>query len=111
MAKVVLKLKENDKATFFSPSDVWCPPAPSSTKPQERKCVEDSGASMHMLNGKDLKLAEQETVRVSTAKCKQMRKQQCTSTTWIYSGTVQIFEDAPAVLSLGKTLRRPRISP
>ena len=33
---------------------LWCLPAPSSTKPEERKFVVDSGASMHMLSGKDL---------------------------------------------------------
>ena len=36
MAKSTLKLTENEKATFYSLSEVWCPPAPSSTKPTER---------------------------------------------------------------------------
>ena len=35
MEKRILKLKEKDKATFFSPSDV---PAPSLTKLQESQC-------------------------------------------------------------------------
>ena len=42
MAESILKLEEKDKATFFSPSDVWCLPAPSSTKPKERQFVVDS---------------------------------------------------------------------
>ena len=29
LAKSVLKVKEKDKATFFSPAEVWCLPAPS----------------------------------------------------------------------------------
>ena len=63
MVKDILKLKEKDKATFFSPSDVWCLPAPSLIKPQERYFVVDSGASRH--NRKDLNSNELETVRVS----------------------------------------------
>ena len=35
-----------DTATFFSPSDVWYLPAPSSTKPEERELVVDSGAML-----------------------------------------------------------------
>ena len=65
MTKSVHKLKEKDKATLYSLSDVWCPPAPSSSKPEERQFVVDFGASMHMLSRKDLNLAELETVRVS----------------------------------------------
>ena len=29
LAKNILKLKETDKATFFSPTNEWCLPAPS----------------------------------------------------------------------------------
>ena len=53
MTKNVHKLKEKDKATFFSPSEVCSLPASSSTKPKERSFVVDSGASMHMLRNKD----------------------------------------------------------
>ena len=48
MAKNVHKLKEKDKTTFYSPSEVWSLPASSSTKSEERKFVVDSKASMHM---------------------------------------------------------------
>ena len=77
LAKSVLKLKEKNKATFFSPLENRCLPA-SILKPEEREFVVDSGASMHMISKKDLKDAEMETV------------------------TVKVLEDTPAVLSLGK---------
>ena len=48
LAKNALKLKEQERATFFSPWENWCLPA-SNLKPEEREFVVDSGASMHML--------------------------------------------------------------
>ena len=65
LAKKILMLKQTDKATFFSPTNEWCLPAPSEIKPEEREFVVDSGASMHMLSRKDLNSAELETVSVS----------------------------------------------
>ena len=47
--KVFLKLKEKNKATFFSPSENRCLPA-STLKPGEREFVVDSGALMHMIS-------------------------------------------------------------
>ena len=58
LAKNVLKLKEQERATFFSPSENWCLPAPSNLKPEEREFVVDSRASMHMISKKDLNSAE-----------------------------------------------------
>ena len=49
LAKNVLKLKEHQRATFFSPSENRCLPA-STLKLEERKFVVDSGASMHMIS-------------------------------------------------------------
>ena len=49
MYKNIHELKEKDKITFSSPSDVWSLPAPSLPKPEEREFVVDSGAPMHML--------------------------------------------------------------
>ena len=49
LAKSVLKLKEQERATFFSPSENRCLPA-SNLKPEEREFVVDSGASMHMIS-------------------------------------------------------------
>ena len=51
LAKSVLKLKEHERATFFSPSENRCLPA-STLKPEEREFVVDSGASMHMISKK-----------------------------------------------------------
>ena len=53
LAKNVLKLKEHERATFFSPSENRCLPA-SILKPGEREFVVDSGASMHMISKKGL---------------------------------------------------------
>ena len=46
------KLKKEDQATFFSPSEEWAFPAASTNKPEEREFVVDSGASMHMVSRK-----------------------------------------------------------
>ena len=53
LAKNILKLKEKNKATFFSLTNEWSLQTPSVT-----------GASMHMLSRKDLNSAELGTVRV-----------------------------------------------
>ena len=53
LAKNVFKLKEHQRATFFSPSENRCLPA-SNLKPEEREFVVDSGASMHMISKKGL---------------------------------------------------------
>ena len=111
MAKSILTLKEKNKATFFSPTEVWCLPAPSVIKPEEREFVVDSGASMHMLSRKYLNSAELETVQVSqspttaiTANGEVQTKEEAT----VYVKelnlfvTVKLLHDTPAVLSLGK---------
>ena len=51
LAKNVFKLKERERATFFSPSENRCLPA-SNLKPEEREFVVDSGASMHTISKK-----------------------------------------------------------
>ena len=56
---------ENIKTTFFSLSENWCLPSPSTIQPEEREFVVDSGASMHMISKKDLNSAELETVTTS----------------------------------------------
>ena len=53
LAKSVLKLREKNKAAFFSPSENRCLPA-SNLKPEEREFVLDSGASMHMISKRTL---------------------------------------------------------
>ena len=79
-------LSEKDKASFFSPTEVWCLPTPSVIKREEREFVVDSAASMHMLE-----------------KCKQRDE----ATVYVKEldfllVTVKLREDTPAVLSLGK---------
>ena len=59
------KLKETDKATFYSPAEKCVLPAASTKEPEEREFVVDSGASMHMVSEKDLNSAELETMRTS----------------------------------------------
>ena len=75
----MLKLKEHERATFFSPA--------STLKPEEREFVVDSGASMHMISKKDLSDAEMDTLTKSCSptivitmeKCKRMKRQLCMS--------------------------------
>ena len=79
----MLKLKEHERATFFSPSENWCLPA-SNLKPEEREFVVDSSASMHMISQKDLCDAEMDTLTKS-----------CSPTIVITSnGEVQTHEEA-----------------
>ena len=56
--KNIYKLKENDKATFFSPVEEWVLPAASTKEPEKREFPVDSGASMHVVSVKDLNFAE-----------------------------------------------------
>ena len=110
LAKNVLKLKEHQRATTFSPSENRCLPA-STLKPEEREFVVDSGASMHMISKKDFSDAEMDSL---TKSC-------CPTIVITANGEVQTHEDAivyvkeldifltmkvlentPAVLSLGK---------
>ena len=64
LAKSVLKLKEHERATFFSPSENRCLLA-SSLEPEEREFVVDSGASMHMISRKDVSDAEMDILTKS----------------------------------------------
>ena len=85
LAKSVLRLKEQERATFFSPSENRCLPA-STLKPEEREFVVDSGASMHdaLISKKDLNSAEMDTLT-----------KPCSPTTVITAnGEVQTHEEA-----------------
>ena len=110
LAKSVLNLKDQERATFFSPSENWCLPA-STLILEEREFVVDSGASMHMISKKDLSKAELETLTTSrsptpviTANGEVQTHEKAT----VYVRELDIFltmkalEDTPAVLSLGK---------
>ena len=78
LAKSVLKLKEHERAIFFSPSENRCLPA-STLKPEEREFVVDS-------NG-EVQTHEEAIVYVKELD--------------IFL-TMKVFENTPAVLSLGK---------
>ena len=64
LAKSVVKLEEQERATFFSPWENRCLSA-SNLKPEEREFVVDSGTSMHMISKKYLSSAEIDTLTKS----------------------------------------------
>ena len=110
LAKNVLKLKEHERATFFSPSENRCLLA-STRKPEEREFVVDSGASMHMISQKDLSDAEMDTLTKSCSPrivITTNREVQTHEEAMVYVKDLDIFltmkvlENTPAVLSLGK---------
>ena len=110
LAKSVLKLKEHERATFFSPSENRCLPA-STLKPEEREFVVDSGASIHMISKKDLNNAEMDTLTKScspTIVITTNGEVQTHVEATVYVKELDIFlsmkvlENTPAVLSLGK---------
>ena len=87
-AKNIHKLREKDKATFYSPAEEWALPAASTKEPEEREFVVDSRAGMHMVSKKDLNSTREEaTVHVQELDL---------------FVTVVLLEETPAVLSLGK---------
>ena len=102
LAKSVFKLKEHERAAFFSSA--------STLKPEEREFVVDSGASMHMISKKDLSDAEMDTLTKScsliviTANGEVQTHEEAT----VYVKELDIFltmkvlDNTPAVLSLGK---------
>ena len=110
LAKNVLKLKEQERATFFSPSKNRCLPA-SSLKPEEREFVVDSGASMHMISKKDLSDAEMDTLTKSCSPTiviaangeVQTHEEAtvCVKELDIFL-TMKVLDNTPAVVSLGK---------
>ena len=104
-AKNIYKVKEKDKATFYSPSEEWVLPAASPKEPEEREFVVDSGASVHMVSKRDLNSAELETMRTSRSPTKVMTTKEeatvCVKEFDLFV-TVMFLEETPAVLSLGK---------
>ena len=106
LAKSVLKLKEHQRAAFFSPSENRCLPA-STLKPEEREFVVDSGASMHMISKQDLSDAEMDTLTKScsptiviTANGEVQTHEEAKDLEKFL--TMKVLEDTPAVLTLGK---------
>ena len=110
LAKRLLKVKEHERATFFSLSENRCLPA-STLKPEERELVVDSGASMHMICKKDLSNAEMDTLTKSCSLAIVITANgevQTHEEAIVYVKELDIFltmkvlENTPAVLSLGK---------
>ena len=110
LAKSVFKLKEHERAAFFSSPENRCLPA-STLKPEEREFAVDSGASMHMISKKDLSEAEMDTLTKScspTIVITANGEVQTQEEAIVYVKELNIFltmkvlENTPAVLSLGK---------
>ena len=110
LAKHVFKLKEHERATFFSSPENRCLPA-STLKPEERQFVVDSGASMRMISKKDLSKAEMDTVTKScspTIVLTANGEVQTHEEAIVYVKelekflTMKVLENTPAVFSLGK---------
>ena len=109
LARNIYKLKEKDKATFYSPTEKWIMPAASTVKPEEREFVVDSGASIHTVSRKDLNSAELETMRISknpttvvTANGEVQTREEATVYVKELNSfvTVMLLEETPPVLSL-----------
>ena len=109
LAQSVLDLKEQARATFFSPSETGCLPA-STLKPEEREFVVDSGASTHTISKKDLSDAEMDTLTKScspkiviTANGEvQTHEEPSVRQELDLFMTMKVLENTPGVLSLGK---------
>ena len=106
LAKSILKLKEKNKAAFFSlPENCAC------LRHQIFEFAVDSGASMHMISRKDLNSSEMDTLtksRSPTTVTTPNGEVQTHEEATVYVKELDIFltmivtEDTPAVLSLGK---------
>ena len=111
LAKNVYKLKMRDKATFYSlPKPGQCR-HPLRKKPEEREIVVGSGASVHMLSKRDSSSVELDTLRMSRSPSTVITANGEVQTSeegqaYVHDlelfVTVQIFDDTPAVLLLGK---------
>ena len=104
------KLKEHQRAAFFSLSENRCLLA-STLKPEEREFVFDSGASMHMISKKDLSEAEMDILTKScspTIVITANGEVQTHEEAIVYVKelekffTMKVLDKTPAVLSLGK---------
>ena len=112
-----LKFKEKNKEAFFSPSENRCLPA-SFLTPEDREFVVDPSALMHMISKEDLNSVEMDSFTKScsltivvTANGDVQTHEEAT----VYVKeldiflTMKVFENWPAVLSLGKLCDKKRI--
>ena len=111
--------KKSRKNAFCSSAEAWVMPAPSSKKPEEREFLIDSGASMRKLSKKDPSSGEVETLRRSrnpitvvtaTGEVQTNEEAQVYVHYLHLFVTLQLLEDTPAVLSLGKLCEEHRYS-
>ena len=109
--KMSTSAKMRKQTTFYSQIEARATPAPTSKFSEEREFVVDSGASVHMLSRKDLSSEELETLRRSrttTTVVTANGEVQTNEEARVYVldldifVTVQLLDDTPAVLSLGK---------
>ena len=91
LANHIYKLKEKEKAAFYSPSEEWVLPAASTKEPEEREFVVDFGASMQKVSKKDFNSAELETMRISKSP----------TTVMTANGEVQTREEATVYVTPG----------
>ena len=110
LAKNVFKLKEHEKAAYFSFPKNRCHIA-STFKFEEREFVVDSGASMHMISKKDLSKAEMDTLTKScspTIVITTNSEVQTQEEAIVYVReldmflTMKVLDNTPAVFSRGK---------
>ena len=108
--KHIYKFKNKDKTTFFSPVEIKAPTLITNS-PEERTFVVDSGASMYMLSKRDFSPAEMDTLRRSRTRTVVLTANwevQTNEEAQVFVHdldlflTVQVLDDTPAVLSLGK---------
>ena len=106
LAKHIYKLKNSDKAAFSILVQARVVPAPTSKRPEEREFAVDSGVSMHMMSKKTqahmnwtlCEDPENPTVVLTHTN----EEAQVFVHDLNFFVTVQLLEDALAVLSLGK---------
>ena len=110
LAKSVFKLKEHERAAFFSSPEIGAC-LHHTLKPEEREFVVDSGASMHMISKKDFGKVEMDTLTKScspTIVITANGEVQTHEEAIVYVKeldlflTMKVLENTPAVLSLGK---------
>ena len=110
--KIIHKLKNSDKATFYVPGEVKSKSTPITPKrPEEREFAVDSGASMHMMSRKESSSDELWTVKrsrtptvVLTANGEVHTHEE--AQVFVHDlnqvVNVQLLEETPTVPSLGK---------
>ena len=110
LCKNIYTFKNKDKTTFYSPVEIKAPILITNS-PEERTFVVDSGASMCMLSKRDLSPAEMDTLRRSRTRTMVLTANwevQTNEEAQVYVHdlglfvTVQLLEETPAVISLGK---------